>query len=675
MEYYGLDSRPDQDEIQLLYPTQKLLKAKYRELVRIHHPDKKGETAEFQRIDSSYRELNRLYDEKTGNFKYKPKKKTDANKTGTKNKSSAGGAGTTAAGNAKNAAAAGTAKPATAGTTTGGAAKPKAGTTTGTPASGPGAAGAASSSANRTTNQPKQEVPPGFDPFESAVPPNFDPFEDFSRGGQRTGNNQRPNAAGRGSSTQQGQQNSNFNNRPGSFNNNGNYPQRTTTNSSSSPDWHSATSRGNSPMAPPAGARRGDFPETQRNYDADSSTSESGFSDEENEDQYYEEEDNNKTKFSVLEVIVMGFRNLEKAGTFKIEVALDGRSQQMMTWTELHQPRALVYCDRVENFTFFHWHTDSYLQVILHGQRTFRMNKREGESHVSVKEVLRNFRGKFEGWVTLEHKNKKIGEVLLGINMEGEDQGISARNSRPELTSVQSGTNMASSRLNQSQQYNASNRATMPAQGSTTSSLSRPTPPPSTYSPQYEYARPRTTMMHNEVEDFFRNSSGTKSTPSSPQYRRGSTHDTVSGGTTSPPMMSNSQLLFQPAPRNNPMAVYATPPSSPPMHTAIMYNSGTTPAQQHQIPTQLYGGYTQQPQRMAYGNPNPGNATGGYPPQMQQQASSPTIYAAAQQPNMMNASSTTSYMPYGYAGAGGVAGGARGGLNEHGDRRILMSSK
>eukprot|EP00392_Amoebophrya_sp_AT5.2_P013994 g14127.t1 len=445
MEYYGLDSRPDQDEIQLLYPSQKLLKAKYRELVRVHHPDKKGEKEEFQRIDAAYRELNRLYDEQTGNFKYKPKKSEAERKSKSgasaerKSKSGARGTG--------NAAASGEQAPA------GGASKTAAGRTS-TATAGAGSSGTK-----------KNDVPPDFDPFESAgpVPPGFDPFE---------------------TPDPQEMYNKRFNFRPSSP---GYDEYHSAASNANSPDPHYASARagkgtkmnwppsasqagappssagpqqrpytsftrgGSPPAASPTQNRSkmssgsNDFPETRRNYDDDSSSltnsdddSNSALSEEDHDAGATSpstapggghthtlhrgggQQQSSSEQFRVLEVIVMGFRSLEKAGSYKVEIALDGRAQQMMGWAQLpsQRPGEVFYPDRVENFTFFRWHSDSYLQVILHGQRTFRMNKREGESHISIQELRKKHRGRFEGWIVLEHKNKKIGEVLLAIDME-----------------------------------------------------------------------------------------------------------------------------------------------------------------------------------------------------------------------------------------------------------------
>mmetsp|Transcript_27835 Transcript_27835/g.70349 ORF Transcript_27835/g.70349 Transcript_27835/m.70349 type:complete len:640 (-) Transcript_27835:309-2228(-) len=467
MEYYGLDSRPDQDEIQLLYPSQKLLKAKYRELVRVHHPDKKGEKEEFQRIDAAYRELNRLYDEQTGNFKYKPKK-SEAER---KSKSGARGTG--------NAAASGEQAPA------GGASKTAAGRTS-TATAGAGSSGTK-----------KNDVPPDFDPFESAgpVPPGFDPFETpdpqemynkrfnfrpsspgydeyhsaasnanspdphyaSARAGKGTKMNWPPSASQAGappsSAGPQQRPRGSATSMPASTRAGGEYEDffAGVHGMNGAGPYTSFTRGGSPPAASPTQNRSkmssgsNDFPETRRNYDDDSSSltnsdddSNSALSEEDHDAGATSpstapggghthtlhrgggQQQSSSEQFRVLEVIVMGFRSLEKAGSYKVEIALDGRAQQMMGWAQLpsQRPGEVFYPDRVENFTFFRWHSDSYLQVILHGQRTFRMNKREGESHISIQELRKKHRGRFEGWIVLEHKNKKIGEVLLAIDME-----------------------------------------------------------------------------------------------------------------------------------------------------------------------------------------------------------------------------------------------------------------
>lgn len=237
MEYYGLDARPDPDDIATMYPERKFLKTKYRELVRVHHPDKQGDTAEFQRIDAAYRELLGLYEEenKGGKFKYP---------TSGKKKSSSSSAGRGAG-------------------------------TSSSPTYKPG------------------DVPDGFDPFGgSSSGPNaqaytFDPF---------TGEQipVTPPPPGRGE----------------------------TDNSSSGEEENGG---------PPPGAP--------------GSTSPDG-----------------STAFHVVEIIVMGFRNVEKTGSYRIEVALDGRSQTQRDWTKITN-RGVFHCGRVENFTFFRWNPKSYIQV------------------------------------------------------------------------------------------------------------------------------------------------------------------------------------------------------------------------------------------------------------------------------------------------------------------------
>ena len=72
MEHFGLDRKPNQNEIGLLYPSRKLLKGRYRQLILSFHPDKQGgDVDEFRRIDQAYKELGALYQEEKKGGKFK----------------------------------------------------------------------------------------------------------------------------------------------------------------------------------------------------------------------------------------------------------------------------------------------------------------------------------------------------------------------------------------------------------------------------------------------------------------------------------------------------------------------------------------------------------------------------------------------------------------------------
>lgn len=110
----------------------------------------------------------------------------------------------------------------------------------------------------------------------------------------------------------------------------------------------------------------------------------------------------------------------------------------MMQWTNLPgKPGAQAQmCEKMENFTFFRWHPKSYIQVILHARRTFRMNKRAGEAHLAVRNLLQTHDGRYEGWLMLDHKNRKFGEVLVAINMEGPEVNRTPTSHLPHTNAI-----------------------------------------------------------------------------------------------------------------------------------------------------------------------------------------------------------------------------------------------
>ncbi|CAD7935826.1 unnamed protein product [Amoebophrya sp. A25] len=481
------------------------LKAKYRELVRIHHPDKKGETAEFQRIDASFRELDRLYDN-DGNFKYNKYKKDSKNKARSstnygaaggdvdKNKDKNGATGTgTTGGASKDAASKDKDNKKDKATTSAGAGTQKKAAEPGparssaaaqepsSPSTSPSKDGTSKTAQGDRRGPPSKTSspdarssppPPDFDPF--ATPADFDPFASSS--GNPTSPSRPADASRSPSSTKTTTQRPRP--RPPDVTQR-NYDEESSTSSSSSSSSGSVSPphnkpRSSNPSGPPPsrhtagtapyGRSRASAPAAPQGVDPFDfgdpfADSHDFFANTANAARNFSSNSVSSSSFPtsstsppespvphsaaspgsyhetlrVVEVIVMGFRNIERSGTFKVEVALDGRSQQMVDWTDVPGSRQTTYCSTIEAFTFFRWREDSYVQIILHGQRMFRMNKREGEAHLSVSDILRNHQGNFENWVALEHKNRRIGEVRLRINMDGPELQLRQPPSRPSV--------------------------------------------------------------------------------------------------------------------------------------------------------------------------------------------------------------------------------------------------
>eukprot|EP00397_Hematodinium_sp_SG-2012_P028467 GEMP01029973.1.p1 GENE.GEMP01029973.1~~GEMP01029973.1.p1 ORF type:complete len:412 (+),score=96.79 GEMP01029973.1:225-1460(+) len=132
--------------------------------------------------------------------------------------------------------------------------------------------------------------------------------------------------------------------------------------------------------------------------------------------------------FRCLAISVERIRGLKHSGLHQVEFAIAGRRQKS-DWVNVRSGQAAPLDFEC---LFFEWKQEDYLQVVIHFQRGFRYNKRDCETHILI-----GGQTNFRGWIQLEHKDRKAGEMFLHMEVLRENDLAGAKaHSQPTTNKI-----------------------------------------------------------------------------------------------------------------------------------------------------------------------------------------------------------------------------------------------